>query len=73
VSLTSSPAREVCLCAESELTLLFPPRSQITQQWERPSDRPEIPASQAASTMPDADGSALLSSLCLDARFQDQR
>ncbi|GAA5849736.1 hypothetical protein JCM8547_000548 [Rhodosporidiobolus lusitaniae] len=28
----------------------------ITQRWELPSDRIEIPADQAASTMPDADG-----------------
>ncbi|BGP15758.1 hypothetical protein JCM10213v2_003747 [Rhodosporidiobolus nylandii] len=28
----------------------------ITQRWELPSDRVEIPADQSASTMPDADG-----------------
>ncbi|GAA6047011.1 hypothetical protein JCM3770_004150 [Rhodotorula araucariae] len=33
-------------------------RAQITQRWELPSDRPEIPATQAASTMPDADGTS---------------
>ncbi|GAA6020843.1 hypothetical protein JCM10207_001677 [Rhodosporidiobolus poonsookiae] len=30
--------------------------NQITQRWELPSDRVEIPADQSASTMPDADG-----------------
>lgn len=31
--------------------------SQITQRWEAADERPEIPATQAASTMPDSDGS----------------
>ncbi|POY74274.1 hypothetical protein BMF94_2712 [Rhodotorula taiwanensis] len=30
--------------------------NEITQRWETPDERPEIAASQAASTMPDSDG-----------------
>ncbi|GAA5990860.1 hypothetical protein JCM10908_000051 [Rhodotorula pacifica] len=32
--------------------------NQITQRWEGADERPEIPATQAASTMPDSDGNA---------------
>ncbi|GAA5880468.1 hypothetical protein JCM3774_005202 [Rhodotorula dairenensis] len=32
--------------------------NQITQRWEAADERPEIPATQAASTMPDSDGNA---------------
>ncbi|KWU41089.1 hypothetical protein RHOSPDRAFT_37386 [Rhodotorula sp. JG-1b] len=33
--------------------------NQITQRWEAADERPEIPASQGASTMPDSDGGSV--------------